>query len=232
MSNLTRASLVASILLSTPVFAGDLHEKCSDHVNGSQTNLIDKHGDTPLHSVAFKGNEDAAIKFLAANADPNARDNFGLAPLHCAAERGLLKLVSELINVYKVDVNAVDINGISALHRASRNGHVEIIRILVNSKAAIDAQTKHGWTSLHIAAFNGEVDIVKLLRELGADVKATDQKGNAPLHIAAQKLHQKVVDDLVLHGANVTALNKKGKTPLQIVKEKTLIAPLPHQEKE
>jgi hypothetical protein len=61
-------------------FAEDL-DVLVDH--GARTDVIDQHGQTPLHTALANRNFNAAKILLGMGADPNAPDHHGNTPLHC-----------------------------------------------------------------------------------------------------------------------------------------------------
>lgn len=52
--------------------------------------------------------------------------------------------------------------------------------MLLEHRAAINAQRKNGATPLHVASHCGHVDVVRLLLEHGADPNVRDKYGDTP----------------------------------------------------
>lgn len=137
---------------------------------------------------AIKGNKyDIVEKILAENPENsglvNAKDEFGLTPLHYAARNGYLNIVKLLIE-NGADINAKDDFGSTILCAAAWGGHLEIVKLLIENGADVRAKDEDEHTPLHLAAMKGHLDIVKFLIENGADVRAKNKYENNPLHFA------------------------------------------------
>ncbi|KAI0538686.1 hypothetical protein GGR58DRAFT_512830 [Xylaria digitata] len=156
--------------------------------------------------------------------------------LRDAAERGQLEFVKRLITA-KANVNSISGHGIemhetpasmeyftraaaeesrgwTALQAAAKNGHIEIVRILLASKADVNAAAANafGRTALHAAAENGHVEIVRLLLA---------SKANTVLQAAAGSGYIEIVKMLLAAKAdvNATASEYRGRTALQAAAE-------------
>jgi ankyrin repeat protein len=105
----------------------------------------------------------------------------------------------------------------SALHFAmwhtSSNG-VEILKLLLASKADVNARAEYRETPLHMAAGSGNTVALKLLIEHRADVNAQRRDRKTPLHLAASKGYFEIVKILIENKADVNARDLYKNTPL------------------
>ena len=105
----------------------------------------------------------------------------------------------------------------SALHFAVRhtssNG-VEILKLLLATKADVNARAVYRHTPLHFAAKSGNTGAVRLLIERGADVNAQLRDRKTPLHLAASNGHVEIVKILIGNKADVKARDLYKNTPL------------------
>ncbi len=62
-----------------------------------------------------------------------------------------------------------------------------MVKLLLDSGAAVDGLQQPGLTALHYAAGNGHKAIVDLLLSKGAKADAQDRSGVTALHLAARK---------------------------------------------
>ena len=85
--------------------------------------------DRALVQALKLGDVEGAIRLLAEGADVNAKDGFGMTPLHWAARWGY-KAVAELLLDKGADVNAVTNSGKTALQLAEKEGHTDIVALL------------------------------------------------------------------------------------------------------
>ena len=89
------------------------------------------------------------------------------------------------------------------------------IRLLLESKADVNAMDEHGWTPLHFAAEEVLPQMASLLLAKNADPNVRDDEGNTPLHRAvfSARGRDEVVRLLRKHGAKDDVKNKAGETP-------------------
>jgi ankyrin repeat protein len=100
-----------------------------------------------------------------------------------------------------------------AMRHTSSNG-VEILKLLLASKADVNARAEYRETPLHMAAGDGNTVAVKLLAEHGADVNAQRRDRKTPLHLAASNGHIEIVKILIENKADVNAKDLYKNIPL------------------
>lgn len=100
-----------------------------------------------------------------------------------------------------------------AVWHTSSNG-VEILKLLLASKADVNARAEYRQTPLHMATRGGNTVAVKLLLEHGADVNAQQRDRKTPLHLAASNGDIEMVKILVANKADIKAKDLYKNTPL------------------
>ena len=181
---------------------------------------------TQLHIVCGYGDWDAVVDRIRCGDDVNAKDQFGVRPLHLASFFGHLEIVSYLIEK-KADVSAksvslevvfqmkdeknVDLDakeeeqgGFAPLHFAcaSRIGHVGVVRKLLEKESPFSYITLG--SAFHIACWRGHIDIVSLLigipfLDLNFVISVAGVR-HTPLDSAISEGHDDIVDILKKHG--------------------------------
>lgn len=169
---------------------------------------IDK--DTPLHFAADAGHE-AIVQLLLTNGAILDQPFDG--PLFRAIPEGHESIV-RLLLAHGADVNNRDsLFGATPLISACAFGRTNVVKVLLDNKADINAQTKGGLSPLMQASRNGHFSIVQLLLERKANVNLETKKGETALDWAlnndAGEAYPEIADLLRQHGAT------KG-TPKQI----------------
>ena len=71
---------------------------------------------------------------VAHKADPNAKNKYGVTPLHITANIGYFGIVKLMLE-RGASPNTKDNNGWTPLHRAAYEGHVDVVRVLLESGA-------------------------------------------------------------------------------------------------
>ncbi len=156
-------------------------------------------------------------------ADPDARDENGMNPLHWAAlwSDGNPEMIARLVEL-GADLNARNRNAVTPLHMAVGLDNPVMITRLVELGANPDARNENGSTPLHWAAFfNQSPRVIAELIEAGADPNARDKGEATPLHDAAYNANLDVIAELIQAGADVNARDdREGKTALHIAATK------------
>jgi len=167
-------------------------------------NSRDGSGDTPLHRTMddwhsqFERTQDCrldVVKFLLEHgADPDAKNDRHLTPLHAASYYGSLE-GAQLMLEHGANIHARSKTGQTPLHR--------VLDHLTDTSYALDIF----------------LDIVRCLLARGADVDALDDDRGTPLHLASRDGCVTGARVLLEHGANVHLEDKKGRTPFQVASE-------------
>ena len=160
---------------------------------------VDENGSTPLILAAYWAGAAEVKELLARGADPNAKNDSGVAALIPATDN---LETTRLLVAAGSDVNARTDAGDSALIVAARRaGAARVVAYLLDKRADILASTQDGAMALHRAAESGDVDMLKLLLNRGADVNAQRKSGRSPLASAVVFGHGAAVRYLLSEGA-------------------------------
>jgi len=123
--------------------------------HGSDVNMGDDYGHTPLLESIMNGRHKLMKHYLGNGADPNLPNSTGVTPVLLAViehDLGALKILVEA----GADVKKADNNGHSPLHDACESGDKEIVSFLVDKGANVNAVDKYGRTPLHCSVLGRE----------------------------------------------------------------------------
>ena len=154
---------------------------------------------------------------MEAGANPNARDEHEMTPLHFAAAGDSFVTMRDSSEIVRVlldagaDPNGRDVNGWTPLHRRD---NPDAAQALLDAGADPNGRTERGQTPLHFAKNS---DTVQILLNAGANPNASDE-GQTPLHRVAEGGNTKGVRALLDAGADPNARTKHGQTPLHHAK--------------
>jgi len=157
------------------------------------------------------------LYLLEKNANINARDYYGAAPLHYAAQRGNVVAIQELLSHPNIDIEAKDRTQMTALHCACSNGSLDVVEVLIGSGANFRCTDEEDLRPLHFAAMEGHLAVVKLLFDCGEQkggwhtlsrmILDEDRDGQTALHLAVENGHIHIVEECLENGANVNHYN-------------------------
>ena len=172
----------------------------------------DPSGDTPLllaaanlrYAFHIEGHEADVIKTLiAAGADVNARNSFGVSPLFSVFTGGLNPYLGPRHDDSEA-LNAVVLEGIKALIAAGAD-----VNVRVGDEALRDGESN---MLLHMAIRKASVgvgdEVVEALIAAGADVNARDRYNWLPLEMALRPSNSRLVKALLAAGAEVKDENE------------------------
>jgi uncharacterized protein len=160
---------------------------------GANAKAANRYGVQPLTLAATNGSGPAVDALLAAGADANATGAGAEPVLMTAARTGSVDAVRRLLT-RGANVNVAEPwFGETALMWAASENHGPVVKLLVESGAAVNAKSKvldapvlefprsggpnsplprGGWTALMFAAREGSIDAARALAESGADLNA------------------------------------------------------------
>ncbi len=172
--------------------------------NGLQPDLI---------TCAYFGLVGSAETLVARDSDlANALNGEGITPLHAAAERGDLEMISWLCRA-GADPNRLSSDGELPIVRALHAGPWKATRALdvVDFLAPLCGLDQHLW----FAAGRGDVERVKsLLRDASTQVDEPDSAGETPLFHACHNNQPESVRLLLQAGADPNRQTPDGDSPL------------------
>ena len=177
---------------------------------------------TPLHTAADMGLVVFVDMLLTAGARTDIKDHRGHYPIHCAAIRGEVDVVSKLVSHDPSQVKrriasygkSSKIKGMTVFHIAVWKKNKKVLKVLLDSSKDCNVQDWYGHTPLYRASFEGKRKLVEMLLPF-SDVNQPDKHGYTPLHAAIHRGHGTVIQLLLPH-SNVNAQDKFGCTPLHV----------------
>jgi len=102
--------------------------------NGSNINLFDIDGWTPVYCATLNGHLEIVKLLIEYGSNINLKDKVGWTPLHVAAEKG-----------------HIERNEWTPLHVAADNGDIEIIKLLIENGSDINIKNNKGKTAEDVA---------------------------------------------------------------------------------
>lgn len=151
-------------------------------------NVRDSLGDTPLHSAVFAGHTRLMDQLVAAGADPQARNSFGLIPAQMADVRKAQTLVRELLTISKSDRNLVSMEARQTL-ATLRSSNVKVVHAAIYGMAVVNPDPRpvvH--MALKLSTNEMEPFLVRLMNDAGS-IEMAEQllnSGNETLSSAAR----------------------------------------------
>lgn len=165
-------------------------------------NAAQADGTTALHWAVVQDDVVTARRLVAAHANVNAVNRYGVRPLSLACSNGNTGLVKLLLRA-GADPNAQLPGGESVLMTAARTGRVGPVQALLDRKAAVNAKERGGQTALMWAAAEGHAAVVQLLIRAGAEFRKPLPSGFTPICFAAREGRREVVQVLLKARADV-----------------------------
>lgn len=140
---------------------------------GADVNAAQGDGMTALHWASLENRAELVqlLLYAGAQVEPTTRLG-GYTPLHLAAQKGFVDVVSTLL-AGGADPNALTATGVAPLHFAAESGDVSTVQALVQRGADVNIVDAHqARTPLMFAAAYGRGAAMRTLLDAGADVKA------------------------------------------------------------
>lgn len=151
-------------------------------------------GLTPLHLAAAFGHDQSVALLCRRGADVNAGTIFRQTPLKFALMiAGSQKTIQTLV-FRGADLATRDAQGESPFMIAAMVGDIRIVRLALQTGAAVDMASKEGLTALHFAADKGHLDIVKFLLDSKADPGLREAQGRTAYDLAVASGHKEVAE--------------------------------------
>ncbi|KAF4819142.1 Vegetative incompatibility protein HET-E-1 [Colletotrichum siamense] len=192
---------------------------------GFDTNGQDSDGLTPLGRAASGGLISACLLLLQprenVHLDIDLAGSDDRSPLALAVINDQPEAVGLLLDNQASIDNMCPGADFNCLILAARYGRVEIVRLLLDTNAALEAKTGNGETALTVAATKGHDAVVQLLLDREANIEAARSDGSTPLAIAADEGHVRITRLLLDHGANTEARDREHYTPLLLAARRT-----------
>ncbi|KAF5270594.1 hypothetical protein FQR65_LT05492 [Abscondita terminalis] len=171
-------------------------------------------GETPLLMAAKKSLQLTKM-LIAAGADVNVTDKYGVPVLHHAVNYNQYEIVKVLID------NNVNINCITKFNETAlfwttfSDVDLNITDLLISVGVNINFPNQDGVTPIHYAIMKENRNAFDNLLKNQADVDMKNINGVAPLHTAAEK-DVYYIRGLLDHGANINIRNGYNNTPLHL----------------
>ena len=170
-------------------------------------------GTTALHWAARHDDLATGRALLAARANPNAANRYGVTPLSLACTNGSAPFVTLLLEA-GADANLALSGGETPLMTAARTGRLAAVKALLARGARVnDKIARGGQTALMWAAHEGHADVVETLIAAGADFRTPVDSGFTPLLFAARTGRAAVVRLLLQAGVDINEATQPATQP-------------------
>ena len=178
--------------------------------------ILNKSGETALHSSAIGGDIGVFDALLIAGLSPNAKTKTETSVLHVAAYHGNTALVEHIITNLPKVVKMRDSSHRNALHYAAAHGDVTMFYDLTKAGLKVEVSSD-GTTVMHIAAYNGKVQLCRhIKRNYNEIIQIPDDFNRTALHAAAAGGNLTVFSELIRNDLSPRATCKDGVSVLHI----------------
>lgn len=145
---------------------------------GSDPDLVESKGFTPLHIAAAKGSRECVLLLLKYGANVNKKDDDGNTPLWEAIVGKHWSIANLLYeNGARFDRESEG----NFLCLAAQKNDLDAMMELLKYGVDINATNHQGLTALHVAIMQERPEIVKFLLQNGADIDKPDTEGQTPI---------------------------------------------------
>lgn len=193
--------------------------------HGSDINVQDKYGGTPLSFAALEQHAEFVELLLQEGADTSTVET-GLYPLIMAVDVAHLESVRLLLTHNQELARKKRPDGLTALHgtadyesRGSAAVHAQIAELLIQNGADVNAlwmYQSEKLAPLQLAAVSGRAAVAQTLLDAGADPLWQDENGNTALMRAVMTGNIKIVSVLADKTEALDVKNAAGWTPLMV----------------
>ena len=116
-----------------------------------------------------------------------------------AAAAGDIGMITLCLNA-GARVDCIGDQKVTPLMEAAQEGHLDAVKLLLHSKASVNAQVEGGImdTALHCAVANNHVPITKMLLAARANITLQDNTLETVLHLVAYNGYQEIINELLL----------------------------------
>ena len=185
---------------------------------GTDVNMKDDEGATPLHDASSFEVEDTTVKIvellIANGADVNAKyevlghpfgdtKSFTYTPLDSAIQFDNTETAA-LLRKHGAKTGA-ELKAEESIHIAAETGNIEALKKHLSAGTDVNAKDVDGRTPLHRAASYGHNEVAELLIAKGADMNAKTNGQQTPMHAAAYNGHRNIIELLIEYGADVNS---------------------------
>lgn len=144
----------------------------------------------------------------------------GRLPIHFAAEKGNVALISFLVTRNLNDINSLDGFKMTPLHVACEHGNLEAVQFLLQN-GSLYQPDKMGRTPLFFAVSKGKSRIVRHFCNTNPDMLSEkNPESRSLLHIAAISDANEIIEFLSENGLNINETDSYGYTPLHYIAER------------
>jgi ankyrin repeat protein len=186
---------------------------------GSEVNICERDGLTPLMVASLRGNGDVVELLVQHGAAVNAKENKGMTALLFASMnyKKILHAIKNYFNGWRVRTleNMSTLGGNIKYpviyYPAFYDTYTAVAKILVLNGADVNASDANADTPLVHAAFAGNERMVELFLLNGTDVNAKNKDGATPLMASLSGFSSiNIVKMLIERGADVNAADNDG----------------------
>lgn len=229
------AAAAADNTLADLIRRGDRAAALEMISSGTDVNVAQGDGTTPLHWAVYKIDAELVARLLARGAKPNVVNAYGSSPLAEAVKIADAGLVRPLLDA-GADAQAPNLDGQTPLMLAARAGTLEVAELLVERGADVNAREAwRGQTALMWAADANAPELAKFLIANGAEVNTRAMANDWPAQITSEPRAQYrpsggltpllyatrsgclgCVQALLAAGADINQPNPDGVTPLMV----------------
>lgn len=192
-------------------------------------------GETLLHFVAKKANQDDVITYLIAKGvDAKKADKFGNTPFLLACSGKSVNAVRYLLPFVE-NINEANRDGETAIINAVKYSNADVVEYLINNGASLNATNKKGNNLVYLLIeayhprkngkeFDGKL---KLLQKKGIDFSKKLADGSTIYHLIATKNDLELFKKVENINVDINAKNNDGLTALHkailVAKDDTIL---------